>query len=103
LHQLEAVQHCLRQSDYLEVECHGARRLAAGKGCTPSQLALAWVLARGADVVPIPGTKRRTYLEKNVAAASIRLDAKDLAEIEAASPRSAVAGTPYPDMSAIVR
>jgi aryl-alcohol dehydrogenase-like predicted oxidoreductase len=54
-------------------------------------------------VVPIPGTKRRTYLEKNVAAASIRLDAKDLAEIEAASPRSAVAGTPYPDMSAIVR
>ncbi len=79
------------------------RRLAAGKGCTPSQLALAWVLARGADVVPIPGTKRRTYLEENVAAASIRLDAKDLAEIEAASPRSAVAGTPYPDMSAIVR
>ncbi len=79
------------------------RQLAARKGCTPSQLALAWVLAQGADFVPIPGTKRRSYLEQNLAAAAIRLDADELAEIEAVSPRSAVAGTPYPDMSAVVR
>lgn len=79
------------------------RQLAARKGCTPSQLALAWVLAQGADVVPIPGTKRRSYLEQNLAAAAIRLDAGELAEIEAVSPRSAVSGTPYPDMSAVVR
>jgi aryl-alcohol dehydrogenase-like predicted oxidoreductase len=70
--------------------------LAAKKGCTASQLALAWVLSRGDDVVPIPGTKRRSYLEENVAAAAIRLSQEELTEIEAATPRTAVAGERYP-------
>ncbi|MBL1080131.1 aldo/keto reductase [Nocardia sp. 2] len=73
------------------------RDLAAEKDVTPGQLALAWVLSRGADVVPIPGTKRRTYLEQNVAAAGITLTADDLARIEAAAPRDAIAGARYPE------
>ena len=60
--------------------------LAAEKGCTPGQLALAWVLAQGDDVVPIPGTKRRTYLEENLAAADVELTADDLARIDAEVP-----------------
>jgi aryl-alcohol dehydrogenase-like predicted oxidoreductase len=60
--------------------------LAAEKGCTPAQLALAWVLAQGEDVVPIPGTKRRTYLEENLAAADVELSADDLARINAEVP-----------------
>jgi aryl-alcohol dehydrogenase-like predicted oxidoreductase len=79
------------------------KSIAARRGCTPGQLALAWVLAQGEDVVPIPGTKRRRYLEENVATLEIRLDSAERAEIEAAAPRSAVAGTPYPDVSAVVR
>jgi aryl-alcohol dehydrogenase-like predicted oxidoreductase len=63
---------------------------------TPAQLALAWVLSRGDHVVPIPGTKRRTYLEQNVAAAELRLSAADLARVEAAIPRNAVGGERYP-------
>ena len=63
--------------------------LAAGKGCTPGQLALAWVMAQGDDVVPIPGTKRRTYLEENVAATEIELSADDLARIDAEVPEAA--------------
>ncbi|HEY3020187.1 MAG TPA: aldo/keto reductase [Solirubrobacteraceae bacterium] len=63
--------------------------LAAEKGCTPGQLALAWVLAQSDDVVPIPGTKRRTYLEENVAAAAVRLTADDLARIDAEVPQAA--------------
>ena len=59
------------------------RDLARDKGCTPGQLALAWVLSRGEDVVPIPGTKRRTYLEENVAGAGLELSAEDLAELDA--------------------
>jgi aryl-alcohol dehydrogenase-like predicted oxidoreductase len=77
------------------------RELAAAKGCTPGQLALAWVLARGDDVVPIPGTKRRTYLEENVAAATVVLDADDLAAIDEIFPPEAAAGTRYPDMGPI--
>ncbi len=77
------------------------RELAATKGCTAAQLALAWVLGRGSDVVPIPGTKRRTYLEENVAAAGLVLDAADLAAIDEAFPPDATAGLRYPDMSAI--
>jgi aryl-alcohol dehydrogenase-like predicted oxidoreductase len=69
------------------------RRLAADKDVTPSQLALAWVLDRGA--VPIPGTKRRRYLEENVAAADIDLTTDDLAALEAAAPRGAVCGDRY--------
>jgi aryl-alcohol dehydrogenase-like predicted oxidoreductase len=63
--------------------------LAADKGCTPGQLALAWVMARGDDVVPIPGTKRRTYLEENAAATEIELTADDLARIDAELPEPA--------------
>jgi aryl-alcohol dehydrogenase-like predicted oxidoreductase len=72
------------------------RRLAEAKGVTPSQLALAWVLAQGEDVVPIPGTKRRTYLEENVAAADVELTAEDLASIEVVAPRGVAAGERYP-------
>jgi aryl-alcohol dehydrogenase-like predicted oxidoreductase len=68
---------------------------------TPGQLALAWVLAQGDDIVPIPGTKRVRYLEENVAAAGVRLDDRDLGALEAAVPRDAVAGERYPDMSTI--
>jgi aryl-alcohol dehydrogenase-like predicted oxidoreductase len=63
------------------------QEIAAEKGCTPSQLALAWVLAQGDDVVPIPGTKRRTYLEENVAALDVRLSPEELERIDAAVPR----------------
>jgi aryl-alcohol dehydrogenase-like predicted oxidoreductase len=71
--------------------------LAREKGCTPGQLALAWLLAQGDDVVPIPGTKRVRYLEENVGAAAVRLTADDLARIEAAAPRGAAAGPRYPE------
>jgi len=71
------------------------RRLAEAKGATAAQLALAWVLAQGPDVVPIPGTKRRRYLEENVAAAGIELTAEDLAALDAAAPRAAVVGSRY--------
>ena len=77
------------------------REIAAEKGVTPGQLALAWVLAQGEDVVPIPGTKRVKYLEENVGAAGVRLDADDLDRLEAAVPRDAVVGERYPDMSTI--
>lgn len=71
--------------------------LAREKGCTPGQLALAWLLAQGDDVVPIPGTKRVRYLEENVGAADVRLTADDLARIEAVAPRGAAAGPRYPE------
>ena len=77
------------------------RSLADAKGCTPGQLALAWVLSRGEDVVPIPGTKRRTYLAENVAALEVELTPADLAAIEEVFPPEAVSGERYPDMSAI--
>jgi len=73
------------------------RAMAEEKGVTAGQLALAWVQARGDDVVPIPGTKRRTYLEQNVAATEIELSAEDLARIEAAAPADAFAGARYPE------
>ena len=65
------------------------RELAEEKGFTPGQLALAWVLAQGDDVVPIPGTKRRTYLEENLAAADVELTDDDLARIDAELPAAA--------------
>jgi aryl-alcohol dehydrogenase-like predicted oxidoreductase len=77
------------------------REIAAAKGCTPGQLALAWVLAQGDDVVPIPGTKRVRYLEENVGAADVDLTADDLTALEQAVPRDAVVGERYPDMSSI--
>lgn len=73
------------------------RQLASDKGVTAGQLALAWVQAQGEDVVPIPGTKRRKYLEENVAAASLELTADDLAAIAAAAPAEAIAGERYPE------
>ncbi len=77
------------------------RKLAAEKGCTPGQLALAWVLAQGDDVAPIPGTKRVRYLEENAAAVDVDLTAADLAAIDAAFPNDVAAGARYPDMSPI--
>jgi len=77
------------------------RELAESKGVTAGQLALAWVLAQGEDIVPIPGTKRVRYLEENVGAASVELTEGDLAAIAAAVPRDAVAGARYGDMSSI--
>jgi aryl-alcohol dehydrogenase-like predicted oxidoreductase len=71
-------------------------QLARAKGCTPSQLALAWVLAQGDEIVPIPGTKRVRYLEENAAAADVRLTAAELAAIDAASPKNVAAGERYP-------
>jgi aryl-alcohol dehydrogenase-like predicted oxidoreductase len=73
--------------------------LAKRKKCTPAQLALAWVLAQGDDIVPIPGTKRRNYLEENVAASNIELTPADLEEISAAAPPGAAAGMRYPGSS----
>ncbi|WP_442893278.1 aldo/keto reductase [Aquipuribacter sp. SD81] len=79
------------------------RRLAEDKGCTPAQLALAWVLAQGEDVVPIPGTRRAQRLEENVGAVEVTLSTDDLAALEAAVPRGAVVGDRYGDMSSIDR
>ncbi|RSN13123.1 aldo/keto reductase [Streptomyces sp. WAC 05977] len=73
------------------------RALAEQKGVTAGQLALAWVQAQGDDVVPIPGTKRRKYLEENVASVGLKLTTEDVAAIEAAVPADAVAGERYPE------
>ncbi len=72
------------------------RRLAEAKGIAPAQLALAWVLAQGPDIVPIPGTKRRSYLEQNIAALEVVFDAGELAAIDRAFPSDAVTGERYP-------
>jgi len=77
--------------------------LAATKGITSSQLALAWVLDRGDDVVPISGTKRRTYLEENAAAVTVELTDEERELIKAAFPHGAAAGERYPDMSTVNR
>ena len=79
------------------------RDLAEEKGCTPGQLALAWVLSRGEDVVPIPGTKRRTYLEQNAAATDVALTDDELRRIDELFPPDAAAGTRYADMSSVGR
>ncbi len=73
------------------------KQLANAKGCTPAQLALAWVLAQGDDIVPIPGTKRRKYLEDNLGAADITLTATERAEIDRILPAHAFAGMRYPE------
>lgn len=73
--------------------------MAKEKGCTPSQLALAWVLAQGKDIFPIPGTKRVKYLEENAKAADIKLTDEDLKAIEAIAPRGFAAGDRYPAAS----
>jgi aryl-alcohol dehydrogenase-like predicted oxidoreductase len=71
------------------------RAIAGRKGVTPGQLALAWVLAKGEDLVPIPGTKRRKYLEENAAAAEIKLTPGEIAELEAAVPQNEISGERY--------
>jgi aryl-alcohol dehydrogenase-like predicted oxidoreductase len=73
------------------------RAMAAEKGVSAGQLALAWVLAQGEDVVPIPGTKRRSYLEENAGAAAVELSADDLARLDAIAPLDVAAGSRYPD------
>ena len=73
------------------------KAIAAGKDCTPGQLVLAWLLAQGNDIVPIPGTKRTARLAENIGALSVRLSAADLAAIEQAVPAGAVAGLRYPE------
>ncbi len=77
--------------------------LAARKGCTAAQVALAWLLAQGEDVVPIPGTKRVKYLEENVAALNVELSADERAEIDSIFPPGSASGERYPDMSFVNR
>jgi aryl-alcohol dehydrogenase-like predicted oxidoreductase len=79
------------------------REIAEEKGATPAQLALAWVHHQGEDIVPIPGTKRRKYLEENVAATEISLSEDDLRRLDEAAPPGVTAGERYPDMSSIDR
>jgi aryl-alcohol dehydrogenase-like predicted oxidoreductase len=76
---------------------HRVEEIAKEKRCTPAQLALAWVLAQGKDIVPIPGTKRRKYLEENVGALNVQLSAEDLARIDEVFPRDAISGARYPE------
>jgi aryl-alcohol dehydrogenase-like predicted oxidoreductase len=75
------------------------KAIAAEKRCTPAQLALAWVLARGQDIVPIPGTKRRTYLDDNLGALEVLLTAPDLARIDEFAPHGVTAGARYPEVA----
>lgn len=76
-------------------------QMASVKGIKPGQLALAWVLAQGEDIVPIPGTKRRTYLEENIAATAVTLTQTELEQIEQALPLGVAVGDRYPDMSSV--
>jgi aryl-alcohol dehydrogenase-like predicted oxidoreductase len=77
------------------------REIAEAKGVTPAQLALAWVHHQGEDIVPIPGTKRRRYLEENVAATKIKLTDEDLRRLDEAAPPGVTAGDRYPDMTTV--
>jgi aryl-alcohol dehydrogenase-like predicted oxidoreductase len=93
----EALQSNIKLAD-------AVKELAVKKGCTPAQFALAWVLAQGNDMVPIPGTKRLHYLEDNMGALAVRLTADDLKEVNARFREFAVAGERYtPDMMALVQ
>jgi aryl-alcohol dehydrogenase-like predicted oxidoreductase len=82
---------------------HEVERLASEKRVTPGQLALAWVLARGEDIVPIPGTKHVKYLEENAAAARIELTDDEIAQLDDVIPVGAATGTRYPDMTNVHR
>jgi len=79
------------------------KEIATEKGVTPGQLALAWLLAKSKEIVPIPGTKRRTYLEENIAATDIKLTPAELQRIEKVAPKNSVMGDRYSDMSAVNR
>ena len=74
------------------------KTLADQKSCTPSQLAIAWVLAQGEDIIAIPGTKHIKYLEENIASENVQLTKEDLQSIEAIMPAGIVSGTRYPEM-----
>jgi len=76
--------------------------IARAKGCTAAQLALAWLLAKGEDIVPIPGTKRRVYLEENAGAVDVRLSPDDLRRIDEAAPKGVTAGDRYPERGMLV-
>jgi aryl-alcohol dehydrogenase-like predicted oxidoreductase len=71
--------------------------IAREKKCTPAQLALAWLLAQGGDIIPIPGTKRRKYLEENAGALNVKLTAQDLRRIDEVAPHGAASGARYPE------
>ncbi len=88
--QPENLQQNVRLAERIE-------QIAREKRCTPAQLALAWLLAQGDDIVPIPGTKRKKYLEENAQAVNVRLNAQDLARIAEAAPPGAAAGERYPE------
>jgi len=79
------------------------KQIAVQRSVTPGQLALAWLLAQGDNIAPIPGTKRRKYLEENAAAAEVELDQTELDSISEALPSGAAAGQRYPDMSTVNR
>lgn len=79
------------------------REIAPEKDLTPTQVALAWVLGQGNDVVPIPGTKRRKYLEENAAADEVRLTPAELASLDEAFPPGVAAGDRYADMTTVNR
>jgi aryl-alcohol dehydrogenase-like predicted oxidoreductase len=72
-------------------------KIAAAKKCAPAQVALAWLLAQGEDIVPIPGTKRRTYLEQNCAAINVKLTQEEIESLSRDFPLNATAGTRYPE------
>ena len=72
-------------------------KIAAARKCTPAQVALAWVLAQGEDIVPIPGTKRRPYLEQNAASLEVKLTGEEIAALAQAFPLNVTAGTRYPE------
>jgi aryl-alcohol dehydrogenase-like predicted oxidoreductase len=94
------------QSEQLEQNLHlvaQVEELAAEKKATPGQVALAWLLAQGDDIVPIPGTKRVAYLEENVAAVALELTQGELDRLADAFPLGAAAGERYPDMTHIDR
>ena len=76
---------------------HRVSEIAREKRCTAAQLALAWVLAQGQDIVPIPGTKRRKYLQENIGALDVDLTSEDLARIDEVAPKDAFAGSRYPE------
>ncbi|MEH1807069.1 aldo/keto reductase [Nostoc sp.] len=83
-------------SHFAWLSLNSRKAIAAEKGATPSQLALAWLLAQGEDIIPIPGTKQRKYLEENVAATEVQLTTDDLNRIEVVAPKGVAAGERYP-------
>ena len=88
----EVALHLVELIDWERVE-----EIAREKRCTPAQLALAWVMAQGQNVVPIPGTKRRKYLQENVGAVEVALAPEDLERIDEVAPKDAFAGSRYPE------